>query len=262
MDITGKTVAMLVDNYFEQAELEEPMEALRDAGAEVVVIAVKDKKLQGLNHVDKGDYFDADLLLNEVSEEDYDGLVLPGGAINADSLRMVEAAQFWVRDFLEENKPVAAICHAPWVLVSADLLDGRRLTSYETIQDDIQNAGGDWVDEPVVIDGSLITSRKPDDLPAFNQALIEMLQREGPPREAADAIEDSTKDVEDPVLDADATEDEVRSRTLGYDRQRDELDELDEQEILEDELADPSEDDPDALHLSGVVPQDEQDDTE
>jgi protease I len=262
MDITGKTVAILVDNYFEQAEFEEPIEALRDAGAEVTVVAVKDKKLQGLNHIDKGDFFAADLLLEEASEEDYDALVLPGGAINADSLRMVEAAQIWVRDFLEEDKPVAVICHAPWVLVSADLLDGRRLTSFETIQDDIQNAGGDWVDEPVVIDGYLITSRKPDDLPAFSEALIKMIREGGPSSETPEAIESSTKDAEDPTLDARATEDEVRLRELGYDRRRDEISKIDEEEILQDELAEADEDDPDALHLSGIVPQDEQDGTE
>jgi protease I len=255
MGVTGKKVAVLVDDYFEQAEFEEPIEALRDAGVDVEVIAVRHRKIHGLNHVAKGDVFTADLLLEEATPEDYDALVLPGGAINADSLRMVEAAQLWVRDFLEEDRPVAAICHAPWLLVSADLLDGRRLTSFETIQDDIQNAGGDWVDEAVVIDGSLITSRKPDDLPAFNAALIKMLSV-GLPVETADAILGSRKDVADPALDAKATEREAQLRSLGYDRQRDELDTVDEQDVLEDEDMD----DPDALHLSSVVPPDQQDD--
>jgi protease I len=258
MDIAGKTVAILVDNYFEQAEFEEPIDALKEAGADVDVIAVKNKSLQGLNHVDKGDGFTADLLLADATPEEYDALVLPGGAINADSLRMVEAAQAWVRDFLDEDKPVAVICHAPWVLVSADVLDGRRLTSYYTIQDDVQNAGGDWVDQSVVIDRSLITSRNPDDLPDFNEALIKVLKKEGPPAEAVDAIEGSSKDVDDPALDAHATEDEVRARMLGYDKRHDELTRSDEDEILKDIDADA--DDPDALHLSSVVPPEEQDD--
>ena len=128
----------------------------------------------------------------DVTADEYDALVLPGGALNADSLRMVEEVQQWARDFLEDDKPVAVICHAPWVLVSADIVDGRRLTGYETIQDDIQNAGGEWVDQPVVIDGSLITSRKPDDLPAFIKALITML-RDGLPAETADAIQSEGK---------------------------------------------------------------------
>jgi protease I len=230
MGIIGKKVAVLVDDYFEQAEFEEPIEALRDAGVEVEVIATKNKKIHGLNHVDKGDTFTADLLLDEATPEDYDALVLPGGAINADALRMVEAAQLWVRDFLEEDRPVAVICHAPWVLVSADLLDGRRLTSFETIQDDIQNAGGDWVNEPVVIDGSLITSRKPDDLPAFNEALIKMLH-EGLPVETADAVQTSKKDVDDPVVNEHATEDEARLRELGYNKQRDDIDLADVHDI-------------------------------
>lgn len=254
MDITGKKVAVLVANYFEQAEFEEPIDALREAGAEVVVVAVKDTLLQALNYVDKGDTFTADLLLQDVTTEDYDALVLPGGIINADGLRMVEAAQLWCRDFLEENKPVAVICHAPWVLVSADLVDGRRLTSFETIQDDIQNAGGDWVDWPVVVDGSLISSRKPDDLPVFSEALIKILKN-GLPAKTADAIQSSKKASSDAALDARATEDEARLRALGYDRQRDGIDLADERDILSDE----DDADPEELHLSGVVSIDERD---
>ena len=131
-------------------------------------------------------------------------------------------------EFLEEDKPVAAICHAPWLLISADLVDGRRLTSFETIQDDIQNAGGDWLNEPVVIDGSLITSRKPDDLAAFNEALIRIL-KDGLPTETADAIQGSEKDSSDTVLNEHATEDEARLRSLGYDKRRDGIDTADEQ---------------------------------
>lgn len=255
MDITGKKIAVVVDNYFEQAEFEEPIDALRAAGAEVEVIGIKSRSLQALNHADKGDMFKADLLLHDVTADEYDALVLPGGALNADSLRMVEEVQQWARDFLEDDKPVAVICHAPWVLVSADIVDGRRLTGYETIQDDIQNAGGEWVDQPVVIDGSLITSRKPDDLPAFIKALITML-RDGLPAETADAIQSEGKSGNsDPILNERATEDEARLRSLGYDKRRDGISAADERDILSDE----DETDPDGSRLSRVVSADERD---
>ncbi|HUY85392.1 MAG TPA: type 1 glutamine amidotransferase domain-containing protein [Candidatus Dormibacteraeota bacterium] len=180
MNTTDKRVAILVHNFFEQTEFEEPLRALKDAGAEVTVISASKKKLQGLNHAEKGDEFQADLLLSAASSDDYDALVLPGGALNADGLRMNEAAQQCVIDFLDSGRPLAVICHAPWVLVSADAVEERRLTSYRTIQDDIRNAGGEWVDQPVVIDVNLITSRQPDDLPQFNDALIHMLSRSRP----------------------------------------------------------------------------------
>jgi protease I len=181
MDVNGKKVAVLVDNYFEQAEFEEPIDALKEAGATVSVITTnEDKQLTGLHHVDKGDSFTADLLLEEADSAAYDALVLPGGAINADALRMNEKARRWVKDFLAAGKPLAAICHAPWLLASAGVTKGRRLTSYHTIQDDMRNAGADWVDQQVVVDESLITSRQPDDLPAFNQALISMLAQGAP----------------------------------------------------------------------------------
>ncbi len=179
MNIKGKRVAVLVDNYFEQAEFVEPIAALKNAGAEVEVIASKQKDLHALNHIKKGDDFVADKLLKEASSDIYDALVLPGGAINADHLRVVDKAKQWVVEFLDSGKPLAVICHAPWVLVSADVVEGRRLTSFYTIKDDIRNAGGEWVDLPVVLDNNLITSRQPDDLPVFNQALINMLA-EGP----------------------------------------------------------------------------------
>ncbi|HEY1835910.1 MAG TPA: type 1 glutamine amidotransferase domain-containing protein [Candidatus Saccharimonadales bacterium] len=176
MDLSSKKVAVLVDNYFEQAEFEAPIDALKKAGARVTIITTNaDKNLTGLHHIDKGDAFTADLLLDDANADDYDALVLPGGAINADALRMVDKAKTWVKDFLAVGKPLAVICHAPWVLVSAGMVNGRKLTSYHTIQDDIRNAGGDWADEQVVIDRTLITSRQPDDLPAFSEALISML---------------------------------------------------------------------------------------
>lgn len=177
-DIAEKKVALLVDDYFEQLEFTEPLQALKNAAVTVTVVGTKSKDLHGMQHAQPGDRFQADVTLDEVDAEDYDALVLPGGAINADHIRMNEEARNWVRDFLEAGKPVAAICHAPWLLVSADCVDGRKLTSYYTIQDDIRNAGGEWVDEEVVIDGTLITSRNPNDLPAFNKALIDMLQQQ------------------------------------------------------------------------------------
>lgn len=175
MDISGKHIAVLVHDYFEQAEFEEPISALKDAGGEVTVISASGKQLQGMNHVDMGDKFEADLLLEQASSDDYDALLIPGGVVNSDNLRIDENAQTWVRDFLDSRRPVAAICHGPWLLVSADVLDGRKLTSFHTLQDDIVNVGGDWTDAPLVVDANLITSRKPDDLPQFNSALINQL---------------------------------------------------------------------------------------
>jgi len=176
MSIKGKRVAILVHNYFEQAEFEEPLQALKNAGATVSIISATDSiELQAMKHVDKGTSFTADLLLKDAQPGDYDALVLPGGAINADHLRAVDAAREWVVEFLDSDKPLAVICHAPWVLVSADAVDGKRLTSYHTIKDDIVNAGGEWTNRPVVVDGNLITSRQPADLPQFNAALIEQL---------------------------------------------------------------------------------------
>lgn len=176
-DLSGKKVAILVDNYFEEAEFTGPLQALRDAGADVEVIAAEpeDEHVQGMNHVDRGNEFPIDKTLDEADIDDYDALVLPGGAINADHLRMQDKARDWVRKIIDADKPLAVICHAPWVLVSAGLARGRKLTSYFTIQDDMRDAGADWIDEAVVIDGNLITSRNPDDVPAFNKALIGML---------------------------------------------------------------------------------------
>lgn len=177
MDISGKHIVFLLDNYFEQAELEEPLSALRDAGGEVSVISTTAGEVQGMNHAEMGDKFPVDMTINRASSDDYDCLVLPGGVINADKLRMNGSAQKWVADFINSPRPIAVICHAPWVLVSADCIEGRRLTSYYTIQDDIRNAGAEWVDAEVVIDANLITSRSPDDIPKFNEAIINMLSK-------------------------------------------------------------------------------------
>jgi protease I len=176
--LTNKNVAIVVDNYFEQAEFTEPLQTLQDAGARVDVISPTGGEVQGMHHTDKGDTFPTDKSLDEVNFDDYQALVLPGGAVNADSLRMVPEVQQAVRDFLSSGRVVAAICHAPWVLASAGIASGRNLTSFETIQDDMRNAGANWSDQEVVIDDNLITSRKPDDIPAFNQAIITALSSE------------------------------------------------------------------------------------
>lgn len=188
MDASGKKVALLVDNYFEQAELEGPLGALRDAGVQVTVLGASSSEVRGMRHAKLGDTFRTDKMLADAKPEEYDALVLPGGALNADSLRMIDRARDWVKYFLESGKPIAAICHAPWVLVSADMVEGRRLTSYFTIQDDIRNAGGSWINQPVVTDENLITSRKPDDIPLFNDAILTMLQTQPQQRAAGDEL--------------------------------------------------------------------------
>ena len=177
-DLTGKRVAILVDNYFEEAEFTGPLKELKAAGATVDIIAPEVGEIQGMNHAEIADTFKADKALDDVRIDEYDALVLPGGAVNADQIRMNDKARLWVKKFMDLGKPVAAICHAPWLLASAGLARDRRLTSFFTIQDDMRNAGADWVDEEVVIDGNLITSRKPDDIPAFNRAIIEKLQKQ------------------------------------------------------------------------------------
>ena len=175
-DISGKKVAILVDDYFEQAEFTGPRDVLKEAGANVTVISTKGGEIHGLNHVEPGDTFQADLSLDQANPTDYDALVLPGGAVNADSLRMNDKARDWAKQFMEQGKVLAAICHAPWLLVSSGLTKGKKLTSYFTIQDDMRNGGADWTDEQVVEDGNLVTSRQPDDVPAFSQTIITKLQ--------------------------------------------------------------------------------------
>lgn len=174
--LAGKKVAVVATDYFEEAELTEPVKALREAGAEVEIIAPKSGEIRGLNHVDKGESIKVDKTLDEADPADYDALVLPGGAVNADHLRTEAKARDFVTKMMDElGRPTAVICHAPWLLVSSGLARGKTLTSYFTIADDLRNAGADWVDEEVVVDGNLITSRNPDDLPAFNQKLIAAL---------------------------------------------------------------------------------------
>jgi protease I len=172
--LNGTKVAFLVANEgVEQVELTEPWRAVEKAGGEPVLIAPEKGKVQAFNHLDKADTFRADLAMSDADAGDYAGLVLPGGVANPDQLRMHEDAVAFTRAFFEQGKPVAAICHGPWTLVEADVVRGRTLTSFPSIKTDIRNAGGIWVDEKVHVDDGLVTSRMPDDLPAFCSKLIE-----------------------------------------------------------------------------------------
>jgi len=174
--LTDKRIAMVVNNYVEEAELAEPLKALQDAGAKVEIIAPEAGEIQAMEHdVEKGDTFHVDRTIDETDFSDYDALVLPGGAVNADRLRTIPKVKEAIKLFMSTGRPLAAICHAPWVLISAGMAKGRRLTSFATLQDDLRNAGADWVDEAVVIDKNLITSRQPDDIPQFSNAIISML---------------------------------------------------------------------------------------
>jgi protease I len=174
-ELNGKRIAFVMANEgVEQVELTEPLKAVRDAGAETDLIAPERDDIQAFNHLDKGDTFTPDKTIDEADPGDYDGLVLPGGVANPDNLRMHENAVQFVRSFFESGKPVAAICHAPWTLVEAGVVKGRTLTSWPSLQTDIRNAGGDWVDEEVHVDEGFVTSRKPDDLPAFCSKAIEV----------------------------------------------------------------------------------------
>lgn len=171
--LSGKTVAILAADGFEQVELTEPMKALKEAGAEVEIVSLKSGEIQGFNHFDKGDAFKVDRTLDETDPSRYAALMLPGGAHNPDQLRIEDKALAFVRAFFDAGKPVAAICHAPWVLIDAGVAEGRTLTSYKTIRTDLRNAGVNVVDEEVVVDEGLVTSRDPDDLPAFCAKMIE-----------------------------------------------------------------------------------------
>ena len=171
-ELSNVRVAAIVTDGFEESELTEPVSALQKVGARVEIISPKPGTVRAFRHHDKGKAIPVDVLLHNARAEEFEGLLLPGGAINADALRMIPEVQAFVRHFHETSKPMAVICHAPWLLVSADVVRGRRLTSYHTIQDDIRNAGGEWVDQEVVEDGNLVTSRQPSDLPAFNQAML------------------------------------------------------------------------------------------
>jgi deglycase len=171
--LDGKKVAILVANFFEQVEMTKPRAALLEAGAEVKTVSPDKGQIQGMNHEKLGETFDVDLALDDARPEEFDALMIPGGTMNPDTLRSTPEALEFTRHFFREGKPVAAICHAPWVLIDAKVVRGRKLTSWPAIQTDVKNAGGDWVDSEVVVDNGLVTSRKPDDIPAFNRKMIE-----------------------------------------------------------------------------------------
>jgi protease I len=176
--LDGCRVAVLATDGFEESELTEPVQALEEAGAEVTIVSLKPGKIRASRKdKEKGIEIRVDRTIDEADAREFDAVHLPGGAVNADSMRMVSEVQTFLKDMQADGKPIAAICHAPWELVSADLVRGRTLTSYHTIQDDVRNAGGNWVDREVVEEGNWVTSRQPDDLPAFNRAMIELFAR-------------------------------------------------------------------------------------
>ncbi|MBO0845004.1 MAG: type 1 glutamine amidotransferase [Nocardioides sp.] len=179
-DLNGKTVAFLVaPEGVEQVELTEPWSAVTDAGGTPKLVSTATGEVQAFHHLDKADTFHVDDVVGDADPSEYDALVLPGGVANPDALRMDKGAVSFIGDFLESGRPVAAICHAPWTLAEADVVRGRRLTSWPSLQTDLRNAGAHWVDEEVVVDGNLVTSRKPDDLPAFNETLLQMVAGSG-----------------------------------------------------------------------------------
>jgi len=172
--LDGLKIAFIAADGVEQVELTEPWKAVEAEGAKPELLSVESGKIQGFNHLDKGDTFKVDHAVSDADPSDYAGLVLPGGVANPDFLRTDEDVVSFVRSFFDDDKPAAVICHGPWTIVEADVVKGRTLTSWPSLQTDIRNAGGNWVDEEVHIDGNLITSRKPDDLPAFNAAIVEV----------------------------------------------------------------------------------------
>jgi len=172
-NLQGKRIAFLATDGFEESELTQPWDAIKNAGASVELLSIKEGNIQGMKHDEKGKTCKVDKLVGNVSADDYDGLVLPGGLANPDALRMDKNAVAFVKKFFDQKKPVAAICHGPWTLVEAGVLKGRTITSWPSLKTDIINAGGQWVDEEVHTDQGLVTSRKPDDLPAFCAKAIE-----------------------------------------------------------------------------------------
>jgi len=173
--LQGKRIAFLATDMVEQVELTEPWQAVKNEGAEPELVSLEEGQIQGFSHYDKADSFKVDRTVEEARADDYDGLVIPGGVGNPDTMRMDENAVDFVRQFFEQGKPVGVICHGPWMLVEAGVVRGRRVTSWPSLRTDIKNAGGNWVDEEVVVDTGLVTSRKPADLPAFNKKLVEEL---------------------------------------------------------------------------------------
>ena len=176
-ELNGKRIAFLATDMVEQVELTEPWKAVEQAGGTPELVSLEEGEIQGFDHYDKADTFPVDRVVSEATADEYDGLVLPGGVGNPDTLRADEDAVRFARTFVESGKPVAMICHGPWTLVEADVVRDRTLTSYPSIRTDIKNAGGNWVDKEVVVDDGLISSRNPDDLPAFCKTLVEEFAR-------------------------------------------------------------------------------------
>jgi protease I len=172
--LDGMRVAILVDNGFEQVEMTEPRKALDEAGARTVVVSPQKERVRAWNMKEWGQEFPVDVPLEQARPEEFDALLLPGGVLNPDMLRMQPQAVAFAKAFFDAGKPVASICHGPWTVVEAGAARGRRLTSWPSLKTDIRNAGGDWADEEVIVDGNLVTSRKPDDIPAFNREMIAM----------------------------------------------------------------------------------------
>ena len=172
--LNGKRIAIFATDGFEQAELTKPLQALREAGAEVDIVSLEDGEIQGMEHDEKGDKIAVDVALADADAEDYDALVLPGGVANPDKLRADKDAVAFVDDFVTSGKPIAAICHGPWTLIETGFVEGKRMTSWPSLKTDLRNAGAEWVDREVVRDGLLVTSRKPDDLPAFCDEIIDL----------------------------------------------------------------------------------------
>jgi protease I len=183
--LRGVRVAILITDGFEQVEMTEPRKALNQAGAETRIVSPKPDRVRGWNFTDWGDQFPVDMALNQTQPGEYDALLLPGGVINPDSLRIIPEAVDFVRAFFDTGKPVAAICHGPWTIIEADAARGRRMASWPSLKTDLRNAGAEWVDQEAVVDGNLVTARKPDDIPAFNVAMIDLFSQSASATESA-----------------------------------------------------------------------------
>lgn len=190
--LRGKRVAFIAADGVEQVELERPWQAAKAAGADVELLSIKGGEIQAVNSMDEGDRFRVDRLVSDVTADEYDSVVIPGGIKNPDLLRMNEDAVNFVRRFFEQQKPVSSICHGPWLLVEADVVRGRTLTSYPSLKTDIRNAGGNWVDEEVHVDNGLVTSRRPDDLDAFCRKMVEEIAEGRHERQAVGAARQGT----------------------------------------------------------------------
>jgi protease I len=191
-ELQGKRIAFLATDMVEQVELTEPWKAVKEAGGQPELISLEEGEIQAFDHYDKADTFQVDKTVEEARADDYDALVIPGGVGNPDTMRMDENAVEFTRQFFEQGKPVGVICHGPWMLVEAGVVRGRKVTSWPSLRTDIQNAGGKWVDQQVVVDEGLVTSRKPDDLPAFNEKIVEEFCEGRHEQQAASVRADAT----------------------------------------------------------------------